>query len=37
VPKSQFAKRDYYDVWLPERRRAALVTQALAADASVKA
>jgi uncharacterized protein YeaO (DUF488 family) len=32
VPKSQFAKRDYYDVWLPDLSPSpALVTQALAA------
>ena len=30
VPKSQFAKRDYYDVWLPELSPSpALVAQAL--------
>jgi uncharacterized protein YeaO (DUF488 family) len=33
VPKAQFAKRDYYDVWLPNLSpSAALVAQALAAD-----
>jgi len=32
VPKSQFAKRDYYDVWLPDLSPSpALVAQALAA------
>jgi uncharacterized protein YeaO (DUF488 family) len=33
VPKAQFAKRDYYDVWLPNLSpSAALVAQGLAAD-----
>lgn len=33
VPKSDFAKRDYYDVWLPDLAPSdALVKQALAAD-----
>ncbi len=32
VPKSQFAKRDYYDVWLPDLSPSpALVAEALAA------
>jgi len=32
VPKSQFAKRDYYDVWLPDLSPSpTLVAQALAA------
>jgi uncharacterized protein YeaO (DUF488 family) len=32
VPKSQFAKRDYYDVWLPDLSPSPpLVAQALAA------
>ena len=33
VPKSEFAKRDYYDVWLPNLAPSAeLVTEALAAE-----
>lgn len=33
VPKTQFASRDYYDVWLPNLApSAALVAQGLAAD-----
>jgi uncharacterized protein YeaO (DUF488 family) len=33
VPKAEFARRDFYDVWLPNLSpRAELVTQALAAE-----
>jgi uncharacterized protein YeaO (DUF488 family) len=37
VPKSQFAKRDFYDVWLPDLSPSqALVSFALRADEDVK-
>ena len=37
VPKSQFAKRDYYDVWLPELApSAATVSAAMAGEWSEK-